>query len=76
MMKCGGSFENVRLQLGYHHFKTHSLAIDMGGGDIFLGLEWLHTLGLVTMEFNEIYLRFNQNSHTHTLSSKQAPLKS
>jgi hypothetical protein len=33
-MKCGGHCENVRLQIGDYHLKSHMLAIDMGGCDI------------------------------------------
>ena len=52
MMPCGCHCENVRLQLGDCQLKTHMFAIDMGGCHIVLGIEWLHTLGLVTMDFN------------------------
>jgi hypothetical protein len=44
-MKCGGRCENVRLQIGQYHLKSHMFAIDMGGCDIVLGAEWLRTLG-------------------------------
>ena len=67
MMPCGGHCENVRLQLGDYHLKTHMFSIVMGGCDIVLGEELLCTLGLVTMDFKELYLSFTQNSHTHTL---------
>jgi hypothetical protein len=30
-MKCGGRCENVRLQIGQYHLKSHLFAIDMGG---------------------------------------------
>jgi hypothetical protein len=36
-MKCGGSCENVHLQIGDYHLKSHMFAIDMGGCDIVLG---------------------------------------
>ena len=51
MMKCGGCCENVKLQMGDYHLKTHMFAIDMGACDIVLGDEWLRTLGLITMDF-------------------------
>jgi hypothetical protein len=44
-MKCGGCFENVRLQIGDYHMKYHMFSIDMGGCDIVLGADWLRTLG-------------------------------
>jgi hypothetical protein len=36
-MKCGGRCENVCLQIGEYHLKTHMFVIDMGGCDIVLG---------------------------------------
>jgi hypothetical protein len=39
----------------------------MGGCDIFLGIEWLHTLGPITMDYQELYMRFTQEDHTYTL---------
>jgi hypothetical protein len=45
-MKCGGCCKNVRLQIGQYHMKSHMFAINLGGCDIVLGAEWLHTLGL------------------------------
>jgi hypothetical protein len=44
-MKCGGRCENVKIQMGDYHMKTHMFSISMGGCDIVLGVEWLHTLG-------------------------------
>jgi hypothetical protein len=47
----------VRLQIGQYHLKSHILAIDMGG-DIVLGVEWLHTLGPILMDFKELTMQF------------------
>jgi hypothetical protein len=38
-IKCGGRCENVCLQIGDYHLKSHMLAIDMGGCDIVLGVD-------------------------------------
>jgi hypothetical protein len=35
-MKCGGHCENVRLQIGQYHWKSHVFSIDMGSYDIVL----------------------------------------
>jgi hypothetical protein len=40
-MKCGGCYQNVCLQIGDYHLKSHMFAIDMGGCDIVLGADWL-----------------------------------
>lgn len=53
-----GCCENVSLQVGDYYLKTQMFAIDVGGCDIAFGEEWLCTLGLVTMDFKELYLSF------------------
>eukprot|EP00253_Pinus_taeda_P017878 PITA_17878 len=71
-MKCEGCYENVKLQMGDYQLKTHMFAIHMGGCDIILGVEWLCTLGLIKMDFQELYMNFKQNNSTHTLRGLQA----
>jgi hypothetical protein len=44
-MKCWGCCENVKIQMGDYTFKSHMLFISMGGFNIVLGMEWIHTLG-------------------------------
>jgi hypothetical protein len=57
-MKCGGCCENLCLQIGDCSLKSHMFSIQMGGYDIVLGVEWLHALGPITMDFEELYMRF------------------
>jgi hypothetical protein len=38
-MKCGGHCENVHLQIGDYHLKSHMFAINMGSCDIVLGAD-------------------------------------
>jgi hypothetical protein len=53
-MKYGGRCENLRLQIGDYHLKSHMFAIDMGGCDIVLGTDWLRTLGPILMDFKDL----------------------
>eukprot|EP00253_Pinus_taeda_P002246 PITA_02246 len=71
-MKCEGHCENAKIQMGDNQLKTHMFSIHMGGCDIVLGVEWLCTLGPITMDFQELYMSFKQNNHTHTLRRLQA----
>lgn len=66
-MKCGGRCENVKLQIGEYHLKTHIFSIEMGGCDIVLGVEWLCTLGSITMDFKELYMCFTHEGKKCTL---------
>eukprot|EP00253_Pinus_taeda_P003254 PITA_03254 len=71
-MKCEGRCENVKHQRGDYQLKTHMFATNMGGCDIVLDTDWLRTLGPITMDFQELYMSFKQNDHTHTLQGLQA----
>ena len=62
-----GGHENVRFQLGDYHLKTHMVTIYMGGCDMVLGVEWIQSLGPITIDFKELYLSISQASYTHTL---------
>jgi hypothetical protein len=64
-MKCGGRCENVCLQIGEYHLKSHMFAIDMGGCDIVLGAEWLRTLGPILMDFKELTMQFDQEGQQY-----------
>jgi hypothetical protein len=70
-MKCGGHCENVKLQMGDYHLKTHMFSISMGGCDIVLGVEWIHTLGPITMDYQELYMSFHHEAHSYTLRGIQ-----
>jgi hypothetical protein len=72
MVKCKGKCENVKLEMGDYQLKTHIFAIDMGDCEIMLGVEWICTLGLVTMDFKELYTGFTKEGHVHTLRRIQA----
>jgi hypothetical protein len=64
-MKCGGRCENVCLQIGDYHLKSHMFAIDMGSCDIVLGAEWLRTLGPILMDFKELTMQFDQEGQQY-----------
>jgi hypothetical protein len=66
-MKCGVRCENLKLQTGDYTLKTHMFSISMGVCDIVLGVEWIHTLGPITMDYQELYMSFTQDSHSYTL---------
>jgi hypothetical protein len=53
-MKCGWRCENLCLQIGDYHLKSHMFSIDMGGCDIVLGADWLRTLGPILMDFKDL----------------------
>jgi hypothetical protein len=66
-MKCGGRFQNDKLQMGEYQLKTHLFSINMGGCDLVLRLECLCTLKPITMDFKELYMSFTKEGHADPL---------
>jgi hypothetical protein len=64
-IKCGGFYENMCLQIGHYHLKSHMFYIDMDGCNIVLGVEWLFTLGPTTMEFKALTMSFQQDGQQY-----------
>jgi len=55
----------VCLQIGDYHLKSHMFAIDMGGCDIVLGVDWLRTLGPILMDFKDLTMQFDPEGHQY-----------
>ena len=45
-----GKFHNINIVMGEYLLNTPMISIPMGGVDVFLGVQWLQSLG--TMDFN------------------------
>jgi hypothetical protein len=57
-IKWDGRCENVCLQIGHYHLKSHMFSIDMGCCDIVIGGEWLRTFSPILMDFKELTMQF------------------
>ena len=51
--------------MGDYHLQTRMFSIDMGGCDIVLGVEWLCTMGPITMDFQDLYMSFVKDYLTY-----------
>ena len=69
MMKCGGKYENVKLQMGNYRLISHLFDIEIDGCDVVLGTKCLCTSSHVTMDFRELYMSFTKEGHKNTLIS-------
>ena len=49
-INCSGKFHNMNLTMGKYVLNSPMIAIPMGSIDVFLGAQWLQSLG--TMAFN------------------------
>lgn len=53
--------------MGEYQLKTYVFFIYKDGCDIVFGVEWICKMGLVTMDFKELYMSFTKKVHVHTL---------
>ena len=52
-LNCSGKCHNINLSMGGYVFNSPMIGIPMGGADVFLGFEWLQSLGTVGFNFKK-----------------------
>ena len=66
-LPCKGKCRNVHISMGYYNLHSNMFALPLGGGDVVLGAQWLHTLGPILWDFAELWMHFSINGTKHTL---------
>lgn len=57
-INCSGKCHNIKLTMGEYLLDSPMIAIQMGGADVVLGVQWLQSLGTMTFNFQELFLKF------------------
>ena len=57
---CSGKCHNIKLTMGEYLLTTPIIAIQMGGADVVLGVQWLQSLGTIALNFHELFMKFFQ----------------
>ena len=57
-INCSGKCHNIKLNTGEYFFDSPMIAIQMGGVDVVLGIQWLQSLGIVALNFQDLFMRF------------------
>ena len=53
-----GKYHSIKLTMGEYLLDSPMIAIQMGGDDVVLGVQWLQSLGTMTFNFQELFLKF------------------
>jgi hypothetical protein len=63
--------------MGEYLLDSPMIAIQMGGVDVVLGVQWLQSLGTMALNFQELFMRFSSEGKEIELQevSKGIPLK-
>ena len=55
-----GRYHNIKLSMGEYVLNSPMISIPMGVVDVVLRVQWLHSLGTVTFNFQELFLKKNR----------------
>eukprot|EP01018_Ginkgo_biloba_P012286 Gb_00684 [translate_table: standard] len=72
-ISCGGKCHNVKINMGDNNLTTTMYAILVGGVDVVLGVQWLETLGNITMNFKQHCMRFKLEGIQYQLNGFVPP---
>ena len=57
-INCSRKSHNIKLLMGEYVLNSPLLSIPMSGADVVLGVQWLQSLGMITFNFQELFLIF------------------
>jgi hypothetical protein len=55
--------------MGEYFLDNPMISIEMGGSHVVLGVEWLQSLGIMALNFQDIFMRFSSDGKEIFLSS-------
>ena len=57
-INCIGKCHNINLSMGEYALKIPIITIPLGGVDNLLGFQWLQSLGTLSFNFQELFMKF------------------
>ena len=70
-LPCKGKCRNVCISIGDYNLRSNMFVMPLGGCDVILGTQWLHTLGPIVWDLPELWLQFSVNGSKHTFNVLQ-----
>jgi hypothetical protein len=58
-INCSGKSNKINLTMGEYVMNIPIIIIPMGGANVVLGIQWLHSLGIVAFNFQELFMKFS-----------------
>nr|CAD1820600.1 unnamed protein product [Ananas comosus var. bracteatus] len=69
----GGKCSNLPITLQDYYFTTDFYVFPLGGCDVVLGAQWLHTLGPILWDFSKLSMQFTINGQQYSIKGSRAP---
>ena len=57
-INCAGKCHNINLSMGEYVLKSPMISIPMGGVNVVLGVQWLQYLGMISFNFQQLFMKF------------------
>jgi hypothetical protein len=71
---CGEKCHNIKLSMGEYNLESPMYGIPIGGVYVVLGIQWLRTLGTISTNYKELFMRFELEGIQYELKGlKYAP---
>jgi hypothetical protein len=58
-IKCYRKCHSIKLNMGEYLLDSPMISNKMGGGDVVLGIQWLQSLGIMALNFQDLFMRFS-----------------
>jgi hypothetical protein len=58
-INCSRKYHSIMLNMVEYLLDSPTIAIKMGGANVVLGVQWLQSLGTMTLNFQDIFMRFS-----------------
>ena len=70
-LPCKGKCHNVHISMGDYNLCSDMFDLPLGGCDVVLSAQWLHTLEPILWDFAKLWMHFLVNGKKHTLKGLQ-----
>ena len=57
-INCSWKCHSIKLNMGEYLLDSPTISIQMGGVDVVLGVQWLQSLGTISLNFQDIFMIF------------------
>ena len=58
-INCSRKCRNINITMGEYVLNSPMISIPTGSADIVLGVQWLQSLGMMTFNFQKLFMKFS-----------------
>jgi len=62
-INCSRKCHIIDINMGKHLLDIPMISIQMGGSNVVLGFQWLHSLATIALNFQKLFMRFSSKGN-------------